>query len=89
MTSLTPNEITFKELEREFFELGCEIAKNLMQHVLEQTDKELEQSRNKAQLRHKGKKSTTIKTLMGEVEINRNIYKRVTDDGQKQVHLPT
>lgn len=84
MISLPIKDLTFKDLERNFFELGCEIARNMMQQFLEQADEDLARNRNKAQLRHKGKKTTTIKTLMGEVVFSRNIYKKVTDDGQVQ-----
>jgi hypothetical protein len=84
MFSLPIKEVTFKDLELEFFELGCRIARNLMQQFLEQADEDLARKRNKAQLRHKGKKTTTIKTLMGEVVFSRNIYRKITDDGQVQ-----
>ena len=84
MTSLTAKDLTFKELEREFFELSCEIGKEMMKRTLEQLDRELAESRNKAELRHNGKKTTTIKTLMGEVTFRRNIYKRVNEDGQTE-----
>lgn len=84
MTSLHAKDLTFKELERNFFELGCEIARELMQQVLGHADQELAENRNKAELRHGGKKKTTIKTLMGEVTIRRNIYKRVNEDGRTE-----
>lgn len=84
MKSVTFEGLTFKDLERNIFEIGCEIARKLMQQLLEQADEELAKNRNKTQLRHKGKKTTTIKTLMGEVIVSRNIYKKVADDGQVQ-----
>ena len=84
MTSLHAKDLTFKELERIFFELGCEIARELMQQVLGHADQELAENRNKAELRHGGKKKTTIKTLMGEVTIRRNIYKKVAEDGRTE-----
>jgi len=81
MNSLTSTGLTFKQMERIFFEIGCEVSRMQMQQVMEATDKELEKSRNKSELRHKGSRTTTIKTLMGEVAVKRNIYKRVKDDG--------
>jgi len=81
MNSLTGNKVTFKEIERSFFEIGCEVAKMLMQQFLGKVDKELAEDRNKAELRHKGTRATTIKTLMGEVTVNRSIYKRIKNDG--------
>lgn len=81
MNSVTFKGLTFKEIERNFFEIGCEIAVNLMQSFLEQFDQELCQRRNKSEYRHKGKRKTTFKTLMGEVTVNRNIYKKEKEDG--------
>lgn len=81
MNSLPFEKLTFKEIERIFFEGGCEVAKILMQSFLEGMDKELAESRNKAELRHKGIRATTIKTLMGEVTIKRTLYRRDNEDG--------
>jgi hypothetical protein len=81
MNSLTVEKITFKEIERNFFEIGCEVARMLMQEYLKTADKELAESRNKAELRHKGSRTTTIKTLMGEIPVKRTIYKQINEDG--------
>lgn len=84
MNSLTGNKITFKEIERIFFEIGCEVAKTLMSWFLERLDEELCKNRNKAELRHKGTRKTSIKTLMGEVPINRVLYKKFKEDGSAE-----
>ena len=81
MNILTGNKVTFKEIERSFFEIGCEVAKTLMREFLHALDKDLCEGRNKAELRHKGAKQTTIKTLMGEVDFSRVRYKRFKEDG--------
>ena len=81
MTSLILDKLTFKDIERIFFKIGCEVSKFLMQSFLEKMDKDLAEGRNKAELRHKGYRKTSIKTLMGEVELNRILYKRTKDDG--------
>lgn len=81
MNILYANTITFKEIEREFFEMGCEVARTLMQQFLEEADRILEESRDKASLRHKGGRTTNIKTLMGEVQMNRTLYKRKNEAG--------
>lgn len=81
MYSLTLREKTFKEIEREFFEIGCEVARKLMEAFLSKVDKELEEGRDKRQFRHKGKRGTSIKTLMGEVPVRRVLYKRIKEDG--------
>jgi hypothetical protein len=84
MNSLVENKITFKEIERSFFEIGCEVAKTLMAEFLVRLDKELCKNRNKAELRHKGTRKTSIKTLMGEVPLSRVLYKRFKDDGSTE-----
>ena len=84
MNSLTGNKVTFKEIERSFFEIGCEVAKILMGEFLAKLDEELCKNRNKAELRHKGVRKTSIKTLMGEVPLSRVLYKRFKDDGSTE-----
>jgi hypothetical protein len=81
MNSLQQGEITFKEIEREFFSMGCDIALTLMEEFLESVDKELAETRNTSEYRHKGSRIKTIKTLMGEASVKRNIYKRIKEDG--------
>lgn len=71
----------FKEIERNIFEIGCEFARMLMEELFEKMDKELSESRDKEKLRHKGRRKRTIKTLMGEVSVNRAIYRRQNEDG--------
>jgi len=84
MNILTGEKTTFKEIERNFYEIGCEVAKMLMQEFLEKLDEELCENRNKSELRHKGKRKTSIKTLMGEVPLNRVLYKKFKDDGSTE-----
>jgi len=81
MKSVTYEGLTFKEIEKKIYEIACEIARKVMQEWLEGMDEELAKNRNKDELRHKGIKHTTIKTLMGEVPVNRRIYKRKKRDG--------
>jgi len=78
------NEIEFNTLEREIYEIGCEYARRLMAEVLMQVDEIISKERDKKIYRHKGKRRTTIKTLMGEVEIDRVIYKAKGENGKTQ-----
>lgn len=88
MNSLTKDKLTFKDSEREFYKIGCEIAKLLLQKFLEEMDRELGESRDKAMLRNKGKRTTTVKTLMGEVSVTRSLYRQAQDEGSpKYVYL--
>jgi hypothetical protein len=68
-------------LERIFFEIGCDVARTLMEQYLLKADEILEKTRDKASLRHKGSRTTSIKTLMGEVQMNRTLYRRVNEAG--------
>lgn len=88
MNSLAKEKITFKDIERDFYKIGCEVAKMLLQRYLEEMDLELAGNRDKTVLRHRGIKTTSIKTLMGEVSVDRAIYRKAKDDGsQEHVYL--
>lgn len=84
MNSLTNEKATFKDIERSFYEIGCEVAKMLLHKFLEEMDTELAGNRDKALLRHKGKKTSSIKTLMGEVSVDRALYRKAKDDGSHE-----
>lgn len=60
----------------------CELAREITQSVLESYDKELANSRNTKLYRSKGKRKTSIKTVYGEVEYSRNLYRTEIEDGQ-------
>jgi len=84
MSSVQEKEMNFKDLERSMYEIGCEIAAALMRKYLEGLDKELSDTRDKKRYRHKGIRKTTIKTMMGEVEISRRIYQVANEEGKKE-----
>ncbi len=81
---ISKNHIDFNKLEKEFYEIGCEFARELMMEVLMKIDKEISLNRDKKKYRHKGKRKTTIKTLMGEVEFERAVYKTKGGNGEPQ-----
>ena len=88
MLSVTGKELNFKMVERKFYEIGCEIAKTMMKEFLEGLDEDLAKNRDKKELRHKGKRKRVLKTLMGEVDIERNLYRRINDKGEvEHIHL--
>jgi hypothetical protein len=74
--------IPFKELEQKIFNYICELGREITQTILERYDDELKESRNKKDLRCKGTRKTSIKTVYGEVEYQRNVYKSKEDDGK-------
>lgn len=68
--------IEFKELEKKIYTLVCNLGCAILQNILETQDNILMDNRNKKEYRHKGYRQDTIKTLMGEIEYNRAIYKK-------------
>lgn len=82
-TIVKENLISFKELEIKIFDYVCELGREITQIMLERYDSELMDSREKKIYRSKGTRSTTIKTVYGEVSYARNIYETRTDDGKK------
>ena len=82
-TIVNENLISFKELEKKIFNYVCELGREMTQIMLERYDAELREGRNKKEYRCKGTRSTTIKTVYGEVEYARNIYQTITDEGKK------
>lgn len=81
-TIVKEERISFKELEKKIFAYVCELAREITVQMLESYDKELAESRDKKQYRNKGKRQTSIKTIYGEVEYSRNVYRIETEDGQ-------
>lgn len=74
--------VSFKELEKKIYSYVCELAREITQQMLESYDEELAKSRDKKVYRGKGKRKTSIKTIYGEVEYSRNVYRTETEDGQ-------
>lgn len=74
--------VPFKELEQKIFEYVCELGREITRIMLESYDKELAEGRDKKAYRGKGSRRTTIKTVYGEVEYRRRVYRTETEDGQ-------
>ena len=74
--------VSFKELEKKIYSYVCELAREITQQMLESYYEELAKSRDKKVYRGKGKRKTSIKTIYGEVEYSRNVYRTETEDGQ-------
>ena len=79
---VTENLVSFKELEKKIFQYVCELGRKITRIMLENYDRELAEGRDKKQYRNKGKRSTTIKTVYGEVTYGRNVYRTKTEDGE-------
>ena len=81
------NLLSFKVLEQKIFDYVCELGRQITQQILEAYDTELAESRDKKHYRGKGKRKTCIKTVYGEVEYKRTVY-RTNGTGRKRLCLP-
>lgn len=77
------NELSFNRLEKEIYKAACEMACKALSYILEEVDKKLADERDKTKYRHKGKRRTTVKTLMGETTFYRAVYEHIDNEGRK------
>lgn len=75
--------ISFKELEQKVFKYVCELGCEITRIILESYDDELAASRDTKQYRDKGGRKTSIKTVYGDVEYWRRVYRTSLEDGEK------
>jgi len=75
--------ITFKELEQKIFAYVCEVAVEMTQIILEDCDRDLHDSRDKKKYRDKGCRTTTIKTVYGDVTYARHVYQTADEEGHR------
>ena len=75
--------VSFKTLEQKIYEYVCELGREITRLMLEHYDDELAQGRNRQNYRDKGKRTTTIKTVYGEVSYSRRVYETKSEEGQK------
>ncbi len=76
--------VTFKEIEKEIFELICKAGRELTREILEDYDQYLHKTRNRSELRDKGYRRSTIKTVYGEVSYERHVYQICDEYGAKR-----
>lgn len=74
--------VSFKTLEQKIFSYVCELGREITTVMLETYDKELAEGRDKKEYRDKGIRTTTIKTVYGEVTYGRRVYQTKLDDGR-------
>lgn len=73
--------VSFKELEQKIYQYFCELAREATSIILEEYDRELAEGRDKKNYRDKGPRTTSIKTVYGEVTYNRHVYRTTLEDG--------
>ena len=87
--SVSENVLNFNEIERcvqkMCNELGCEMLKT----ILENWDRDLAEQRDRTEYRHKEKRKTVIKTILGEVVYERSVYETRNPEGIKELRVLT
>ena len=78
------NGLTFKSLEKDIYRFICEFGQDITKQILETVDQRLKKGRNKSSYRNKGLRTTTIKTIYGEVTYQRTVYETYDEYGQKR-----
>ena len=81
--SIAEKKEGFKSLEEKVFGYVCKCGVEIIKEIIESYDEEIMERRDKKKYRSKGKRKRTIKTVMGEVEFERNVYETVTEEGEK------
>jgi len=81
--SVSEKLANFNEIERTIQKLCNELGRELLKIALEGWDAELAKNRDRGAYRHKGKRRTVIKTVMGEVGYERAVYETQSADGIK------
>ncbi|MDC7301414.1 UPF0236 family transposase-like protein [Agathobacter ruminis] len=81
---LAEDGITFKEFEKKTFQMICQWGQEYTREFLERYDEYLMQTRDKKAYRHKGLRKTSVKTVYGEVEYERRVYKTTREDGTEK-----
>ena len=78
------SQLTFKSLEKDIYRFICEIGKEITKQILEAHDRKLMQERDRSVYRNKGLRTTTVKTVYGEVTYGRTVYQTYDSYGQKR-----
>lgn len=76
MKTITEGHLNFKDFEKIIFEIMCRAAREEMQLYLELVDRSIMALRDTKEYRLIGTRTTTVKTLMGEVTFRRRYYKK-------------
>ena len=84
---VTEEEMKFNSLEKKIFKFVCSFGCLIIKLILESYDRKIMKVRDTKKYRHKGLRSTSIKTVMGEVEYRRVMYEVEENGIKKNVYL--
>jgi len=79
---ILPKELDINTLEQKIYRYCCAVGREMLKTILTQIDEKLMRERDCDEYRHKGKRGTTLKTIMGEVEYDRALYRYTDEDGK-------
>lgn len=78
----------FVDLVENVFQTSMQFGRELIRLTLEARDKEIQDERDKTRYRCKGKRETCVKTKLGEVAYERNVYEdKAVTDGVRHIYL--
>lgn len=80
-TIVEESQVTFKELEQNIYKYVCDMAVEMTKIIMEDYDRELHSGRDTKIYRDKGNRTTTIKTVYGDVTYNRHVYQTKDEEG--------
>ena len=80
---VTEKRLYFNSFEQKVFAACCAAGCEAIKAQLEGWDRELAAMRDRSVYRHKGRRKTVLKTVMGEVEYERTVYEQKKEDGTK------
>ncbi len=82
------NDVNMEVLEETVYKQVCVIGCDVIKTILQTYDKDLLKTRDKKKYSIDGKKRTTVKTVMGDVEYRRRIYRtKSKKKGKKYIFL--
>jgi len=75
--------VDLTQLEQDIFRVVCELGRQMFRAYLERYDDHLMLSRDRQKYRHKDRRQTSLKTVMGEVVYKRALYRYTDENGDK------
>ena len=82
-TIVNEKEYSFKELEQEIYRIACNVAVELTSLILANKDQEIFENIDKRKYHSQGFRTTTIKTVYGDVKYRRRVYSTYLENGEK------
>lgn len=87
--NLISSELDIEKLEKDIYSYVCNLGCDIFKNVIHAFDASLLHNRDKEQYDINGKRTTTLKTIMGDVEYQRRIYRdnKAKETDKKYIYL--